>query len=360
MPVYNRTYRLKNGEIKTRRFIKFDFDGQTYYPSTKGARTMADFRRIEADAVTDAADGKLGKKQKPKLVDFIREQYIPWAKIHHKPSNYRCDLWRSDVLIDAFGKLRLDELTHFRIEQFKRERMTGITRRGTTRAPASVNHEIALLSKILSIAIDHGHLETNACRKVKKLRLNNRRHRYLSDAEEVRLLDACFGKRSHLTPLIRLALQTGMRRGELLKLTWRDVDLVRDIIHVRDMKTNLDRVVPMNDEARKVIELLRTNRPTESLFEFDDFKHGWQTACRIAEIKDFRFHDLRHTFATRLADAGADAFTIAALLGHTTIQMAARYTHATDQGKRSALENLGNRCKIVATPKMGVVRKMFN
>lgn len=359
MPVYTRTYRLKNGEERTRRFIKFDFDGQTYYPPAKGARTLADFRRLEAQAVNDVAAGKLGKKQKPKFADFTREQYLSWAKIHHKPSNHQSDRWRSEVLIAAFGKLRLDEITAFAIEKFKRERMSAKTKHGKVRAPASVNHELTLLSAILRLAIEQGHLETNPCRKVKKLRLNNRRHRYLADDEETRLLNACFGRREHLAPLIRLALHTGMRRGELLKLTWRDIDLSRDRLHVRDPKNGRDRTLPLNTEARATLNALSPSRAEDRLFDFDKVDRAWQTACRIAEIEGLHFHDLRHTFATRLADAGADAFTIAALLGHTTIQMTSRYTHATDQGKVQALENLANRCKIVAMPERGVVRKMF-
>lgn len=360
MPVYTRSYKLKSGEVRQRRFIKFDFDGQTYYPPAKGARTLADYRRAEAEALNDIIAGKWGKHQKPKLADFIKQEYLPWAKIHHKPSNYQSDRWRSDVLIIGLGKLRLDELTPFRIEQFKRERMNGTTKRGSTRAPASVNHEIALLSKILSLASDHGHLASNPCRKVKKLRLNNRRHRYLTDEEEQRLLAACFGRRQHLRPLIRLALVTGMRRGELLKLTWREIDLGRGLINIRDPKNGRDRAVPIDDEARTVIEALGIGRADDRLFAFDEIKRAWHTSCRIAEIADLHFHDLRHTFATRLADTGADAFTIAALLGHTTIHMASRYTHATDQGKVRAIENLGNRCKIVATPERSNVRKMFN
>lgn len=360
MPVYTRTYRLKNGEAKTSRFIKFDFDGQTYYPSTKGARTLADFKRLEADAIKDAADGKLGKKQRPRLADFIREQYLPWAKIHHKPSNHQSDRWRCDVLIEAFGKLRLDEINAFNIEHFKRKRMNEKTKHDKMRAPASVNHEIVLLSSVLRLAQEQGHLETNACRKVKKLRLNNRRTRYLSDEEETRLLTACFGRRQHLTPLIRLALNTGMRRGELFKLEGRDIDWSRRIVHVRDPKNGRDRAIPLNDEARRVLEGMPETKAGELIFDCGDIKRAWASACRIAEIEDLHFHDLRHTFATRLADAGADAFTIAALLGHTTIQMTSRYTHATDQGKVAALENLANRCKIVATPERSNIRKMFN
>ena len=359
MPVYTRTYRLKTGEVKTSRFIKFDFDGQTYYPSTKGAKTLADFKRLEADAIRDAAAGKLGKRQRPRLADFIRDHYLPWAKIHHKPSNHQSDRWRCDVLIAAFGKLRLDEITAFRIEQFKRERMTAPTKHGKVRAPASVNHEITLLSAILRLAIEQGHLETNPCRKVKKLRLNNRRHRYLTDEEETRLLEACFGPRQHLAPLIRLAVNTGMRRGELLKLTWRDVDFGRDVLHVRDPKNSRDRALPLNAEARRALEQLGPERPEKRVFAFVEMKRAWHSACRIAEIEDLHFHDLRHTFATRLADAGADAFTIAALLGHTTIQMTSRYTHATDQGKVQAVQNLANRCRIVAMPERSNIRKMF-
>jgi integrase len=198
MPVYTRTYRLKNGEVRTSRFIKFDFDGQTYYPSTKGPR-------------------------------------------------------------------------------------------------------------------------------------------------------------QHLASFIRLALHTGMRRGELLKLTWRDVDFDGAVLHVRDPKNSRDRALPINAEARTVLLQLQPSRAEDRVFAFVEMKRAWNSDCRIAEIEDLHFHDLRHTFVTRLADA----FTIAALLGHTTIQMASRYTHATDQDKVQAVQNLANRCKIVATPERSNVRKMF-
>jgi integrase len=78
----------------------------------------------------------------------------------------------------------------------------------------------------------------------------------------------------------------------------------------------------------------------QRVFDVDWIKVAWTTALKDAKIEDFRFHDLRHTAATRLADAGTDAFTIAAILGHSTIQMSARYTHATDERKRRAVDRM--------------------
>ncbi len=169
-------------------------------------------------------------------------------------------------------------------------------------------------------------------------------------------MTALTARRAHLRPLILLAINTGMRRGELLSLAWRNVDFQRGVIHVTNTKTGRDRDVPMNSEVRSILlELQRQNEDEAFVFRnrktgvnLTDVKHGFNGACTDAGLDDFRFHDLRHTAGTRLADAGADAFTIAEILGHATLQMTKRYTHATDERKRQAVEALsGLRKKIV-------------
>lgn len=133
-----------------------------------------------------------------------------------------------------------------------------------------------------------------------------------------------------------------MRRGEILGLEWKNVDLTRGLIYVTNTKSGKDRVIPLNQAARSALESVKRMGPR--VFDVDWIKMAWTAALNDAEISDFRFHDLRHTAATRLADAGTDAFTIAAILGHSTIQMSARYTHATDERKRRAVENM-SRCQ---------------
>jgi integrase len=164
------------------------------------------------------------------------------------------------------------------------------------------------------------------------------------------------GPRADLRPLVILAIHTGMRRGELLSLRWANVDFERGLIHVMNSqreqtKSGHSRSIPINAIARReLLGLHRETGHTEHVFFNDktkrprtDLKNGFGTACVIAGLNDFRFHDLRHTAATRLADAGTNTREIMAILGHRCIQTSARYTHATDAGLRRAMEALAQR-----------------
>ncbi|MCI0660640.1 MAG: site-specific integrase [Acidobacteria bacterium] len=321
-----------------------------YREAIPEARTKAQAEQVETKVRLSIFEGKyckLHQNEVPTLKQFIKETFLPWSKANKR--SYQSDSWRSNVLIDWFDKKRLDEITPFLIEKFKKERREGKTRLGKERSPASVNREIELLSRILTMAVDNDLIETNPCRKVRKLRLDNRRIRYLSVEEEERLMAALTGRKAHLRPLVILAINTGMRRGELFSLTWEKVDFTRNVIYVSNTKSGKDRVVPMNQTVRD--ELIRMSEQADGEFVFvskrtglnlTETKKGFNAACQDAGIKNFRFHDLRHTAGTRLADAGADAFTIKEILGHSSIQTSAIYVHATDEGKRRAVEALAS------------------
>jgi len=212
-------------------------------------------------------------------------------------------------------------------------------------------HELAVLSKVFQLAVDAGQMEGNPCRKVKALRHDNSRTRFLSGDEETSLLEALAGKEP-LRSIVVLALNTGMRRGEILALHWEAVDWQRDLIHVTRTKTGRNRTVPMNVTVRQVLS--RQAGKGELVFvsprmgkQLVEIKKGFTAACLRAGIKDFRFHDLRHTAASRLAEVGADPFVIAEILGHASLAMTKRYTHASDERKRQAMENLCSREKVV-------------
>lgn len=133
-----------------------------------------------------------------------------------------------------------------------------------------------------------------------------------------------------------------MRLTEITSLTWQRVDFQRGCIYVTNTKNGKDRTIPMNDQTRSVLLSLRnTSGDADKVFTaLPIISMAFPKACRKAGIEDFHFHDLRHTFATRLADSGVDVVTIAALLGHSTIQMATRYTHPTDERNRRAIQAL--------------------
>ncbi|CAN5758617.1 hypothetical protein BH20ACI3_BH20ACI3_24860 [soil metagenome] len=173
-------------------------------------------------------------------------------------------------------------------------------------------------------------------------RKGRERIRYLTSSEEKRLfanLDDC----EWLKAIIIMALNTGMRRGEICGLQWFDLNFERGLINVRNTKNGKDRQIPMNATVRDVLE----SQPRSSSFVFPsprtgerlvEIKYSYARAVKAAGINNLRFHDLRPTAATRMGDGGADAFTLAAIFGWSDIRMAMRYTHAMEDSKRRAVE----------------------
>jgi integrase len=335
----------------------FDFmvRGRRYREAIPTARTKTQALAAEAEARRSVGIGKYAPAQPPRFSAFVQDVYLPWSEVNKR--SYRGDVWRSAVLMETFGRLRLDEITVWQVEKFKRERLKGLTRLGKLRTPASVNRELDLLSRILSMAVAHDLLTDNVCRKVQRLREDNERQRVLSFDEEKRLLAVLERTRSPLRSMVVIALHTGMRRGEITSLTWSDVDFSRRVILVRQSKTGKSRLIPMNDEVR--LELQKRGHlapPTEKasqtrievcdsgyrIFEIDWIEKLWRRTCQKAGIVNLRFHDLRHTFATRLAEQGIDAFAIARLLGHSNVNMTARYAASTSEHLHEAVAKLSN------------------
>jgi len=279
----------------------------------------------------------------PLFVDFVKETYLPLQKTNRKRSLAR-DEQIAGVLGDFFEGKTLKEIKKSDVERFKRERSESHTRYERKRSPATVNRELAVLSAILTLAVDDELIASNPCRRVKPLRADNTRTRYLTKDEERKLLAALEGH-EWLRSIVTMAIHTGMRRGELFKLRWFDVDFPRGMIRVRDTKTGKDRDVPMNSAVREMLE----RQPKRSGLVFPspktgrqlvDIKRPFGEACTAAGITGLRFHDLRHTAATRLADAGINVIVIAEILGHSDIRTTKRYSHAMDEAMRAAVEKL--------------------
>ena len=197
-----------------------------------------------------------------------------------------------------------------------------------------------ILSKIFSLAIRYGVTDKNPWAEVSLLPENNKRVRYLFDEEEQRLLSVLTGARGHLLPLVILAIGTGMRRGDLFKLTWEKIDFQRGLIYVPNSKTGRDYSVPMNEDVRSTLKQIRsTTRGGDYVFinpdtakPYTDVKHAFGTACQLVGIENLHWHDLSHTFGTRLAEAGCSEATIADGIPQTT----RRYTHATDPSAKDS------------------------
>jgi len=259
-------------------------------------------------------------------------------------------------LIKDLGNKCLDEISMIQVEGYKQRRLKSVTRRGMPRSPSTINRELELLSGIFTLASDGGIVVPNPCRKAKKLDEDNQRNRYLSDEEEDRLISKLTGVRAHVRPLVRLAILTLMRKNELLQLRWANIDFTREVIYVMNSrrertKSKRSRIIPMSPEVKQILLALHRQVSTsEYVFTnpatgkpYVDIKKAFAWACNKAKIKDFWFHDLRRTGATRLGEAGVDAFYIATLLGHADIHTSQIYTVATNEGLRHAMNSLAAR-----------------
>jgi integrase len=271
------------------------------------------------------------KKAKVKFETLVT-QYLDYAKANKR--SWDRDQRSLKCLSRCFGGKYVYEITAHDIENYKIER-------NKTLSPASVNRELACLKHMLNKAVEWEMLETNPAKKVRLLRENNQRLRYLTQ-EEIEKLYNCSA--DHLKPIVLTALLTGMRKSEILKLKWEDIDFDQGIIFVRNSKNNETREIPMNDQLMSVLRNLKFKSPY--LFAREDGKlcisirTAFENAVRRANIHDFRFHDLRHTFASHLVMAGVDLITVKELLGHKTINMTLRYAHLSPDHKRHAVNCL--------------------
>lgn len=325
----------------------FRVNGVRYRKAVPEARTQYQAQVAEAKARDAVFEGKYGQKVcTTTFREFVEKTYLPWAKENKR--SWRNDVSRAKPLIAFFGKRRLSDVTRFLIEQYKKERRNSFNGRGEVRSPSSVNRELELLSRIFSLAVERGDVEGNPFKGVKKLATDNLITRYLTPEEEVRLMSVLTGRRAHLRPIVLMGLHTGMRRGEILSLRWEQVDFARESIQLLRTKSGKPRPVPMNSVVRNVL-LEQRERITDSEYVFPnrrtgkplaDIKNAFTSALKKAGIEDMRFHDIRHTAGTRMADAGVPITAVSDILGHADVRTTMRYAHATDESRRRAVKAL--------------------
>ena len=206
---------------------------------------------------------------------------------------------------------------------------------------STVNRDIAVLKRLFNLAMDWNLVDKNPLKKAALFRVEEKLMRVLTPDEELRLIEAAA---PHFRPLIIVAINTGMRRGELLGLHWEQVDLQTGTIAVEHSKSGRVRHIPINKTAMETLNELPGPRAGH-VFHYrglpiKDTKTAFKGAVRRAKIPHCRFHDLRHTFATRLVLAGVDLATVKELMGHASISTTMRYAHPSPPHKRDAVARL--------------------
>lgn len=211
---------------------------------------------------------------------------------------------------------------------------------------ATINREHALLKSIFTKAMDWGIVKENPAKRV-RLTKEQGRIRFLTKSEIQRLLAAAEeSKALHLKPILIMALDTAMRRGEILNLRWEDVDFERRVIQVKKTKNDQPREVPMTDRLAETLWDWKKKSLDKGLvfantkgIKITSVKTAFACALRKAGITDFRFHDLRHTAASQMYMSGWDIKLIKEIGGWKTLAMVDRYSHLTTEHKRIMMLN---------------------
>lgn len=325
--------RKRNGKF----FIDYYANGRRIRKVVDGSHSLAEI--VLKKREVEVAEGKhldIKKEMKIKFEDFADE----YVEIHCKINNRS---WQRSVrpnirtLNKFFAGKYLYEITPLMVEKFKIERSKEVT-------PATTNRGLACLRSMFNKAIRWGRFEgVNPVKGIEFFKENNQRLRFLEKEEIARLLS---NSDVHIKAIITVALNTGMRRGEILNLKWHDLDFKRDVIRLETTKNGEKREIPMNSVVRDTFIKTKKNPNSPYVFPnefgkpFSNLRKSFFTALKKSGIINFRFHDLRHTFASQLVMCGVDLNTVRELLGHKSLEMTLRYSHLSPDHKKRAVDVL--------------------
>ncbi len=356
---------------------------QRYKIGKHGTITCQQARDIAKSLAGDVAKGidihaeKKSKVEKVKIEaaretikTFTEGRYKEWRRLNRKRVDETITRIKAKFYQD-FAECKLDEITTWDIEKWRNKRkLAGI--KATT-----INRDLMDLKAMLTRAAEWGLIDHNPIAGVKPLKIDNSPNmRYLNSNEESHLLAAldrreklAIEKRQsantwraergydelpkivadRLKPLVVIAMNTGMRRGELFQLCWSDVNFQNNTITIQGdkAKSGQTRHIPMNKLVReslaawkKIAPLNQLVFPSDKGGKLDNIKKSFTSLLKLADIQDFRFHDLRHHFASKLVMSGVDLNTVRELLGHSDLKTTLRYAHLAPEHKQEAVDRL--------------------
>jgi len=335
------------------------------------------FTLTEARNEARAFLGLLARGEDPTAVDpdpemtlkqLIEIHYEPWVIAHRKSGEATIKSLKSHFAV--FLSKTISEITVPEVEDWR------LKQRGMGKKAASCNRSIGALRSMFNWSVGRKLLLNNPISRLEPLKEtdSNRKVRYLSKEENDRLMAALIAREEeirkglaygysqtplkgefadHLRPMVIISLNTGIRWGSLVRLQWDDIDLTNRSVTIRaeTAKSQQQLIIPLNKTAQEALrqwkeETLNTN-PKNLVFPspvsgsvLDNVKKAWNAVLKRAGIENFRWHDMRHTFASNLVMSGVDLNTVRELLGHADLKMTLRYAHLAPKVKMSAVEML--------------------
>jgi integrase len=358
------------------------------------ARTKTEARVYLEKVHTQIREGRFldRKKEGKTKFEVAVKRFLEWSTLHMRINGQQTDIWASRFWLASryFKGKSLDKISGGDAERFRQElaliprkrkrgglkrlpsgkwqvtwsikgkyhrhvvateedarkkldkALAGITEKELLSRKA-LDEVVGRLKRLFNLCIEWGLCEYNPAGRIKLFRVDDRRYRYLTQEEEEALLEVCT---PYLKRVVLFALHTGMRKGEILGLRWTDVDFPNSvaIVPASRAKSKKDRCIPLNSVALGLIDELPRPIDREAYIfgntaagKQENIKRYWNAALAIAGIENFHFHDLRHTYASRLVTAGVDLAVLRELLGHADFAMTLRYAHLHPSRLREAV-----------------------
>ncbi|MEW6570233.1 MAG: tyrosine-type recombinase/integrase [Nitrospirota bacterium] len=323
-------------------WIRIKYKGKLIRRST-GTTSKELAIRIESKVLNEVIEGRwFSNEAKRKTFEELRDRYMKeYSTVHKTPKSSLRDETSFKHLTQFFSGLTLAEITPSKISEYKS------LRKAEGAKPATLARELECFRHALNLAIREWEwLDRNPFERVRIEKCNNKIERWMTSEEEQRLLNASL---PWLKEIITVALNTGMRQDEILSVKWSQVDFFRRTVTLLETKNKEKRTIPLN---QIVLELLKVKSKVTSISGYVFTSHNgtkidarnllraFYSARKKAGLQDVRFHDLRHTFATRLVQAGINIYVVKELLGHKTLTMTMRYAHHYPESLRHGVEIL--------------------
>lgn len=327
-------------------YCRFQIDGERHHYLCNGANSKAEAEKIENGfkyKVQQRQNGVINLTYKEESTSVTIQKlcnvFIEYSKLNKK--SWQQDVYRTEVILKHFKpNKKIREIKPHDIEKFKSVMCT------EKRSKITVNRYLENLSKMFNIAVENGWLEKNLINKKTMFQNKNYTVRYLTTDEEKRLYQHLNGV---FKDIVTTALQTGLRSHNITHLKWKDIDFSFRLIEITENKGNKHIRLFMNDVMYNLLQKAYKNKTSEYVFvnpktnkPYVDFRKQWDKAKKQAGIKDLRFHDLRHTVGTRLAEKNVPIPVIKEILAHSSVQTTMRYVHNKSKDVISAMNILNS------------------
>ncbi len=329
-------------------YLDFEHNGKRQRKSLgTRSKAIAELALKDIDVKIARQSLDLGPTEKMNFDDFAKK-FLDWYEVQNSIKSYQDyrNLFVSTI-IPYFSKTKLNNITIERIETYKFERIKKIS-------SSTVNKELVALRHLFNKAILWGYLSRNPAKEVDKLRVKQKKFRFLTIEEVHVFLNAC---PAYAKPIFLTAIHTGLRRSELFRLEWEDIDFERRYVMVSNKKeahtkNYLNREIPMTLELIAELKKLKAesnNKQSHIFLKRDGTPHQGEvrkTIWRVMKqtgLKRFTLHDLRHTFASHLIMEGVDLPTVQKLMGHANITTTMIYAHLAPDHLKNAIDRLNQR-----------------